>query len=244
MKHRLPGKFSMAIRSTLFAIILTLFTIPWSLLCVMSCIFPLEYSNRLVMIWTKTVIWFLKVICCINYKVEGLHNIPKDKNGIILCKHSSTWETFFVPYHFYHCAIILKRELYWVPFFGWGMLANRPIAINRSARSSAMQQIMEKGKKYLDQGRWLLIFPEGTRIPYGKVSKYKLGGARLAIETGYPVLPIAHNAGKFWPKNKFIKTPGTVTVVFGKMIDPKGYTPDALMNEVKDWIESTIERIG
>lgn len=148
-----------------------------------------------------------------------------------------------IPTLFKGPAIILKQELLWVPFFGWGLATVDPIAINRSNTASAMEQIISKGRKCLESGRWILIFPEGTRIPVGQIGKYRSGGARLAVATGYPVIPIAHNAGHFWPRRKFIKRPGTVQMVIGPPIESVGKTPDALINEVKDWIESTVKKI-
>lgn len=185
----------------------------------------------------------LKFVCHIDYKVEGLENIPKDRVGIIMCKHQSTWETFFLPQYFHTPAAIAKRELAWIPFFGWGLALSDPIFINRSDKKTAMQQIIEKGKRCLDAGRWIMVFPEGTRVPYGKVGLYKLGGARLAAQSGYPVIPVAHNAGKFWPRRKFIKQPGTITVVIGPLIESKGKKPEEILSLAKDWIETTMTRI-
>jgi 1-acyl-sn-glycerol-3-phosphate acyltransferase len=119
-----------------------------------------------------------------------------------------------------------------------------PIAINRSDGSTAMAQIIKQGKACLAAGRWILVFPEGTRIPYGKVGKYRLGGARLAVETGSFILPVAHNAGLFWPRRKFLKRPGTVQVVYGPIIETKGRTPDEVMTLTKNWIEETMTQLA
>lgn len=243
-KKNLPGKISMFIRSLLFSIIVPLFTAFWSMICVACYPLPLRIRNEVVMVWTRSVVWLLKVICCIDYHVEGSENIPHDRNGIIMSKHQSAWETFFLPGKFKETAIILKRELYWVPFFGWGMAVTDPIAINRSDKSSAMAQIIKKGKACLQAGRWVLVFPEGTRIAPGHVGKYRMGGARLAVEAGgYPVLPVAHNAGRFWFRRKFIKRPGTVQVVFGPVIETKGLSPEQVLELTKTWIETTMQRI-
>ncbi|MEO8400542.1 MAG: lysophospholipid acyltransferase family protein [Gammaproteobacteria bacterium] len=185
----------------------------------------------------------MKVICQIDYHVEGLENIPKNRNGVVLCKHQSTWETFFLPSFFHQAAIIVKRELLWVPFFGWGMATIDPIAINRSDKANAMQQVISKGKKCLAAGRWILMFPEGTRIAPGKIGNYRMGGARLAVSAGCPVIPVAHNAGRFWPKGKFLKKPGTIQMVIGPVIETAGRTPEDVMAEVKAWIETTILKI-
>src|SRR3990167_3746852 len=241
--YRALYQTNLLIRSLLFTVILIVIIIPYSFLCLCSLPLPLRYRCILVMSWTNLMIWILKVICRVNYEVRGLKNIPKDRNSIILSKHQSTWETFFLPGLFGQPAIILKRELFWVPFFGWGLAVIDPIAINRRDSSSAMEQIISKGKRCLDAGRWILVFPEGTRIPYGKIGNYRLGGARLAVATGYPVLPIAHNAGRFWEKRTFIKKPGTIQVVIGPLIETKNRKPEEVMEQVKNWIEETIVQI-
>lgn len=231
------------IRSLIFAILMPTITIIQSFICIIFSPLPLRYRYATINLYTWFIIYLLKVICKIDYEIEGLENIPKDRAGVILSKHQSTWETFVIPRLFYEPAIIVKRELLFVPFFGWGMATISPIAINRGDKSSAMTQIIRKGKKCLAIGRWILIFPEGTRIPVGKIGKYRLGGARLAIETGAPVIPIAHNAGRFWPRRKFIKQPGTVKMVIGPLIETKGRTAEDVTQQVKKWIEDTIEKI-
>jgi 1-acyl-sn-glycerol-3-phosphate acyltransferase len=183
---KLPGKISMFIRSLLFSISVPVFTAFWSLICLAAFPLPLSIRNEVVMVWTRSVVWLLKILCRIDYHVEGWENIPRDRNGVIMSKHQSAWETFFLPGRFKETAIILKRELYWVPFFGWGMAVTDPIGIDRSNKISAMSQIISKGKKCLQAGRWVLVFPEGTRIAPGHIGKYRSGGARLAVAAGYP----------------------------------------------------------
>lgn len=237
-------KINLFIRSFIFSSYTCISAILWSFVCSASFFLPLSYRYKLVSLWTDSVIKALKLICHVNYHVTGWDNIPKNQNGIILCKHQSTWETFFLPGQFNELAIILKRELLWIPFFGWGLAQIDPIAINRSKASNAMGQIINKGKKYLAAGRWILVFPEGTRIATGKVGKYRLGGTRLAVTTGYPILPIAHNAGVFWPRKGFIKKPGTVQVVIGPLIETQNRTPEEVLAEAKNWIESTMKKLG
>ena len=215
----------------------------YSFICVLAYPFPFRIRYKMIAEFVGMNIWFLKVICRVNYRIEGLENIPKDRVGIVLSKHQSTWETFLLPRLFRHSAIILKRELLWVPFFGWGLRLVDPIAINRSAKSNAMEQIIEKGKKALDSGRFIIIFPEGTRIPYGKVGNYRSGGARLAVATGYPVIPVAHNAGRYWSKRGILKYPGTIRVVIGAPIETKGRKHEEVLAEVKNWIESTVKKL-
>lgn len=231
------------IRSFLFIFISLATMILQSFICILASPLPLRYRYATVTFYIAFVIWLLKVLCRVNYQVEGLENIPKDRAGVILSKHQSIWETYYLPTVFREPAIILKRELLWLPFFGWGLATVNPIAINRSNRTSAMQQIINKGRKCLEAGRWILIFPEGTRIPIGKIGKYRLGGARLAVETGYPVIPVAHNAGRFWPRREFLKYPGTVRMVIGPIIETKGRTAEEVMEQTKNWIEDTVARI-
>lgn len=231
------------IRSLIFVIFLPTVTIFYSFFSICMFPFPLRYRYAVIMAWTSMMVWMLKKVCHVDYHVRGLENIPQNRNGIILSKHQSTWETFFLPTLFHQSAIILKRELLWVPFFGWGLATIEPIAINRKDGTSAMDQIIAKGRKCLEAGRFILVFPEGTRITPGQVGKYRLGGARLATTTGYPIIPVAHNAGRFWPKRGFMKKPGVIQVVIGPLIETKDRTPEAVLEEAKQWIESTVLEI-
>src|SRR3990167_1102481 len=231
------------LRSLIF-FLFSCITIPlYSIACIISLLLPLRYRFILIRSYLYSAIVLLRVVCHLDYRLEGIEHLPKDRAGIILSKHQSTWETFFLPLIFHDPAIIVKRELLWVPFFGWGLAVSDPIVINRKKKSGAMQQLMQKGKKCLESGRWVLIFPEGTRIPAGEVGHYRLGGTRLAASTGYPVIPVAHNAGRFWPKRKFIKQPGTISIVIGPLIESKGKTPEEIMAKTKNWIENTMLQI-
>lgn len=237
------SKINLFIRSFIFSIYSLTTIVIYSFVCMLALPFPLSYRHFLIRNYLRLYLYVLKKLCYLDYHVEGLENIPVNRNGIIFSKHQSTWETLYLPTIFHDPAIIVKRELLWVPFFGWGLAVSDPIAINRSNKSSAMQQVIEKGCKRLQAGRWVLIFPEGTRIPAGQVGKYRLGGARLATVSGYPVIPVAHNAGRYWPKRTFIKRPGTIKVVIGPIIESKNRTPEEVLALAKDWIESTIARI-
>lgn len=242
-KQSLLSRTNIFIRSLIFSIFMAVFTFFYSFFCIVARILPLQYRYAIIMFWTSTIVRVLKTVCHVDYQIEGLENIPKDRNGIILSKHQSSWETFLIPTLFHQAAIILKQELLWVPFFGWGLAIIDPIAINRRDSASAMDQVIKKGKQCLDEGRWVLVFPEGTRIPPGQTGKYRLGGARLATTTGYPVIPIAHNAGRYWPKRGFIKKPGTIRLVIGSLIETQNRAPEEVMNQVKTWIEETMLRI-
>ena len=229
-------KTNLFIRSLIFTTVIATAITIFSFFCVLAKVLPFRYRYTMIVWFTAWVLQVLKYICRINYHVQGLENIPENRTGVVLSKHQSTWETFYLPTVFHQAAIILKKELLWVPFFGWGLANVEPIAIDRKKKSSAMEQIIKKGKACLQAGRWILVFPEGTRIPYGKVGQYKAGGARLAIAAEAPIIPVAHNAGKFWSKRGFIKKPGTIQVVIGPLIETKNKTPDQVMTEVKTWI--------
>lgn len=244
MSDKHYSKINLFIRSLIFSIYSTVTIILYSFVCLASLPFPLKFRHTLIRNYMHAYFYVLKKVCHLDYRIEGLENFPKDRNGIIMCKHSSTWETFFLPQYFHTPAALAKRELAWIPFFGWGLALSDPIFINRSDKKSAMQQIIDKGRKCLDDGRSIMIFPEGTRIPFGQVGHYKMGGARLAAATGYPIFPIAHNAGWYWPRRQFIKKPGTITVVFGPVIESKGKKPEELLKLTKDWIETTMTRIN
>ena len=237
-------QLNLFLRSLIFSTLFIIAVFVYSFFCLFSLVLPLRYRYYLLLSFVWLFLGMLDKICNIRYQVEGLENIPKDRAGIVFSKHQSAWETFFLPTIFHDPAVIAKRELLWVPFFGWGIAAADPILIDRKNKATAMQQIINKGKKCLAVGRWILVFPEGTRTAVGTVGKYHLGGARLAAATEAPVIPVAHNAGYFWPRRKFIKQPGVVRVVIGPAIETTGLQPDEIMNLAKSWIETTVTRIG
>ena len=231
------------LRSTvfwMFFLVSTLIFAPASLLT-----FPLPVLQRYYFIsqWGRFNIWLLKIICGVKFEVKGKENIP-DGGMIILAKHQSTWETMafqqILPPHVW----VLKRELFRIPFFGWGLKMLKPIAIDRSAGKRAIDQLVDQGLKKLKSNWSVMVFPEGTRVKPGKKVRYKLGGSILASQAEFPVLPVAHNAGEFWPKHSFIKWPGTITVVIGEPIKAFGRKPEEINEEVKAWIESQMEEIS
>lgn len=191
--------------------------------------------------WSHFVIWWAKIICGIEYEIIGLENLPK-QNAIVLSKHQSAWETVFFQTLLPPQTWVLKQELLWIPFFGWALTLLEPIAINRK-RKSAIKQLQEVGTKRLQQGRWVIIFPEGTRVPPGKKHRYSRSGAALSAASGYPIVPIAHNAGEYWPKNSFIKHPGKISVCIGPSLSPKKYTVDELHQHSEAWIENRMNEI-
>lgn len=230
--------------SLLFSIGMIITLLYYAPLSAVVYILRLPYLTRfrLVSGWARFNMWWLQLTCNIRYEVEGEENIP-DKPHIIFCKHESTWETLamqqILPPHVW----ILKRNLLWIPLFGWGLASLNPIAIDRSSGRRAVKQIIEQGQQRLDNNRWVMIFPEGTRMPAGTQRKFGIGGAVLAEKTGYDVLPVAHNAGAFWPKRGFLKKPGTVKVVIGKPIEVQGKDAATINAEAEAWMQSTMQRI-
>ncbi len=232
------------LRSLIFTIIMVISTIIWA--CVCFLVAPLPYNQRFYVTarWNVFMIWCLKVICGIRYEVKGAENFP-DAPAVVLAKHQSAWETIFLlPNLPRPLVFVFKKEILYIPFFGWAMALLRMIPIDRSQGKNAFQHVVRHGKRRLADGQWIIMFPEGTRIPVGQAGKYKSCGTRLAIETGAVVIPIAHNSGECWPKNSFIKRPGLVTVSIGKPISPEGQTPEAMMQQLENWIESEMRVIS
>ncbi len=207
--------------------------------------YPLGFQRRYALskCWTGFNIWWLGLTCRVHYRLRGVENLP-DEPVIVFAKHQSTWETLFLHWRLPPLAWVLKRELFWLPLFGWGLAVLEPIAINRNATAAAVAQILRQGKRYLDGGRWVLIFPEGTRCAPGQRRRYKSGGARLAAHSGYPVLPIAHNAGEYWRRRSFIKYPGTIDVVIGPLIPTTGLNAHQINAQAARWIEQTMQEIS
>ena len=189
------------------------------------------------------MLFLLWHLCGLRYRIIGAENIPKTPS-IVLSKHQSAWETLAFQEIFPPQVWVLKKELLRIPFFGWGLAMTSPIAIDRSAKKKALEQIVEQGKDRLKLGFWIVVFPEGTRIPPGQRGKYRIGGAWLATHTNVPVVPVAHNAGEFWGRNSFVKHPGTITVSIGQPIDPTGMEAGELNAHVEAWIEAEMLRIG
>ncbi len=230
------------LRSTFFAIVQTFLTIVFSMLALLT--FPIKPFSRyrIIFLWNHIVVRMARVICGIRYEIKGLENMP-DHPVIVMAKHQSAWETIALPTLFPPMSIVIKKELLMIPFFGWGMRMASPIAIDRKAGKEALKQIVAQGKARIAEGFWVLIFPEGTRVKAGEAGRYGIGGAWLATHTKTPVLPVAHNAGEVWPKNSFLKRPGTVTVSIGPVISSEGKKADALNEEVKHWIETEMKQL-
>ena len=230
------------LRSTLYGLLQIIITPLYFLIILAS--FPLSPLSRyrITSGWAHLMLFLLRVICGIRYRVIGAEHIPQTP-GIVLSKHQSAWETLAFQEIFPPQVWVLKKELLLVPFFGWGLAMTSPIAIDRSSKKAALKQIVSQGKDRLKKGFWIVVFPEGTRIAPGEKGRYGIGGAWLATHTGAPVVPVAHNAGRFWGKNALIKLPGTITVSIGAPIDPTGMEPGDLNARVESWIEAEVARI-
>ncbi len=204
---------------------------------------PMKLRIMVVHAWTDYTLFILRIFCGLKYTVEGLENIPAE-GFIVMSKHSSTWETIVLQRFFRPLVWVVKRELTWIPVFGWGLRAMDAIALNRGTGRKAINQLVEESQVLMGQGRILMLFPEGTRVPPGQSRPFKLGGAIVSQRTGYAILPIAHNAGEFWPRHSWIKWPGTIRVVIGKPIDPGDRAPEEIIAEVGHWIQSECDRIS
>jgi 1-acyl-sn-glycerol-3-phosphate acyltransferase len=230
------------VRSLLFAVLQAALTTLFSVVALFSFPFSAPVRYRLITGYNHIVIWLARWVLGIRYVVEGLEHLPKQPS-IILAKHQSAWETVAFLFLFPPVSPVIKQELLNVPFFGWAFRMLSPIAIDRGAGREALKQIVTRGGEKLAQGFWVLVFPEGTRVAPGEKGRYGIGGGWLAAETGAPIVPVAHNAGEVWPKNAFIKRPGTVTVRIGPVIDSAGKSAAELTRAVEAWIESEMTRL-
>jgi len=225
------------LRSALFALALALVTPPYAIIALASFPLPRMARYRLISAWSRLVIWLAWLLCGIRWKIEGRKHLP-DEPAVILSQHQSAWETLAFQEIFPPQVLVLKRELLWIPFFGWGLALMSPIAIDRKRGTAALREMARQGRERLAQGFWVVIFPEGTRVPPGEKRAFHQGGAWLAVNCGARVVPVAHNAGRLWPRNAFVKRAGTVTVRIGPPIDTRGRQPKDVLAEAKSWIEA------
>ncbi len=233
-----------AVRSAIFVLFLTVTVVPWATAVVVASIFM--RGDRIYWMcagWLRLATWGSKAICGVHARLHGFANVP-DAPVVLLPKHQSAWETLAFPSLMPRpLAYVFKRELLYIPFFGWAMARMDMIHIDRSKRSEAWNRVAEQGRLFMSQGHCVIMFPEGTRAPRGGKGAYKNGGTRLAVETGRPVLPIAVTSARCWPRKSFVLSPGVIDVSFGKPISSEGRTPDDLMREVEAWIEAEMRRL-
>lgn len=232
------------LRSGLYWLVFAASTIVYGFLVgTLAWLLPFRWRHVPVRQWATINLHALRWLCGLHWRVEGRENLPSYP-VVIFAKHQSTWETIALALLLPPQVWVVKRELLKVPFFGWGLAALWPIAIDRSAGRAAVEQMLQQGRRRLRQGQCVMIFPEGTRVRPGTTERYRMGGAILATETGTPVLPIAHNAGEFWPRHSFIKWPGEVVVSIRPPIESAGKTPEQLNDEVREVIETEMQRIS
>jgi 1-acyl-sn-glycerol-3-phosphate acyltransferase len=237
------------LRSALFFLWMVVTVIPWATFVVLMSIFvrgtPLYWVCAR---WLGTAIWGARIICGVKWRVQGMETVPTaaDKRAAVLLasKHQSTWETFAYPMLMPHpLCYVFKRELLYIPFFGWAIGSLDMIHIDRSKRAQAWNKVAEQGKRYMSQGNWVIMFPEGTRAARGEQGVYKSGATRLAGNTGTPVVPIAVTSARCWPRKSFLLRPGVVDISIGKQIPTVGRDPDEVMREVETWIEAEMRRL-
>ncbi len=242
-KKRLPPKPILYIGSSLFWLFHSLSLVPVVLTLFIGFWLPVKHRYAIASSWAKMNMRFLRWFCRLEYKVVNAERIPEEAS-LVLSNHQSTWETMafqdFLPNQLW----VLKKELLRIPVFGWGLALTSPIAIDRSAGKKAVDQIIEQGKEKLAQGRWVIMFPEGTRVSPGVDSKYKMGGFIFASRISHPVLPVAHNAGEYWPKHSFIKYPGCITVSIGEPFYTQDMTPEEIKEKVENWIKQEAKTIS
>lgn len=235
---------ALALRSLLFSVFF-LGTLLFYVVIIGPFLLPFRFETRYRVLssWADINIWVLKRVCGVDFRISGLQNMPTEP-CIVMSNHQSTWETLAVQGFLPPVVWVIKRELLWLPIFGWGLAMIEPIALNRGSGRSAVEQLVSQGRARLDAGRWIIIFPEGTRVAPDQNKRYKMGGAILASRNDVPILPIAHNAGYLWPRRHFVKYPGVVDVRIGEPITTTGKTPEEINREVKAWIDAARAEIG
>jgi len=236
------------LRSAAFYLWMALTVIPWALAALVMSVFV--RGDRLYwfcMGWLRVAILGARVICGVHHRLQGVVHLPAPDalTPVILCpKHQSTWETFALPTLMSHpLAYVFKKELLMVPFFGWAMGRLDMIHIDRSKRAEAWNKVAEQGRRLMDRGVWVIMFPEGTRTERGSQGTYKSGAARLAVVTGACLVPIAVTSARCWPRKSFLLRPGVVDISIGPPIAPAGRDPESLMAEVEGWVEAEMRRL-
>lgn len=231
------------VRSLLFAPLALLVTAPAGLLVALAFVLPINFRFRIITVWYTVLLGLCRYVLGLHYQVIGRENIPSTP-PVILAKHQSAWETVSLQAIFSPVVFVMKKSLLMIPFLGWGLAAARMISIDRSAGKDALRQVITQGCERLKAGFGVVIFPEGTRMRPGESRRFKAGGAHLAVSSGAPIVPVAHNAGEFWGKNAFVKKPGLITVSIGPAIDPTGRSAEEITRLAEQWIETEMRRLS
>lgn len=242
MSEPLPSRTILWFRSLVFWIYFMFSTMILAVPVIIGSLFSYQLCNQFVGYWVRGNLWVLSNICKLRHTTRGFDALP-DEPLIIYAKHQSTWETFYLKMMFPDSIFVAKRELVWIPFFGWSLARLQFILINRSSGRKAVRQIVDQYHDRKTRGHPLVIFPEGTRKAVGAEPDYKIGGSIVAVETATKVAPVAHNGGEYWPRHSFIKWPGEVEVVFGDVISVEGKSADEVRKEAQDWIEGEMIKL-
>ena len=234
--------FREAAGSSAFFAGLVVSTVVFALLAPLTAPLPYRARYRFITRWSRFNLWWLGVACGLRFVVEGAGNLPREAS-VVLCRHESMWETLALQTLFAPQTWLLKRSLLRVPFFGWGLALLRPIAIDRASGQDAIRALVREGGRCLDDGAWVVVFPEGTRLAPGEFRPFQRGGAFLAKRTGRAIVPVAHNSGDFWQRRRFIKRPGTIRLVIGPAIDTGDASPTELNRRAEEWIQERVRSI-
>jgi len=238
----LPPRPILLLRSCLFWLVFTISTVLLAFPVVLLSFISYKWCNLLVRTWATINIQALRLICGLNFRVNGADKLP-DEPLIYYAKHQSTWETLFLKMFIPSSIFVAKKELAWVPFFGWALARLKFILIDRSKGRQAIRQIVTQYQDRKSRGHSLIIFPESTRTAVGAKPDYKIGGSVVAAETQTPLAPVAHNAGEFWPRHSFIKWPGVIDISFGPVIPVENKNAEQLRAEAAAWIENEMQAL-
>ena len=230
------------IRSLLFLAGMAVLTFLFGFGCLLTVVLPYKMRYRFITTWSTCNLWWLRITCNLKYEVTGKENIPTHP-CIVMANHQSTWETMALGPIFPPLTWVIKRELFFIPIFGWGLALTHPIALDRSAGRKAVDQLVEKGIAKIKAGRSILIFPEGTRTPPGTKRKFRIGGSLLAAQSGAPIVPVAHNSGSFWARKQFTKKPGTIKMIIGPEISTQGKSAEQINKKVYEWISTQRDKL-
>jgi 1-acyl-sn-glycerol-3-phosphate acyltransferase len=228
------------IGSIIFTTFFFVWTFSYAIFFVIACsLLPFRHRFVLARVWARVLLTALKWTCRLDFRVEGSERLPAG-NHIALWKHSSSWETLAMNVVFPRQVWVLKRELLWIPVVGWGIRQLHAIAIDRKSGHSAVSQVVAQGRERIAEGDWVMVFPEGTRMPPGETRRYGVSGTLLAAETGRLIVPVAHNAGRYWPRRGLRKHPGTIRVVIGEPVPAAGRDIRQVNREIQEWVEATV----
>ena len=231
------------LRSLIYTVMLFLTTAFFAIVVIVFMWLPPARLYAVPRTWARLNLWLLKTLCGLDYRIEGAEHLP-DVPFISMWKHSSTWETIAQMLLVPRASWLLKREILWVPVLGWAIARFKPIAIDRKAGGTAVNQVVTQGRERLSEGLGVIIYPEGTRVAPGETRKFGMSGALLASQSGAPLVPIAHDSGYYWRRRGLLKRPGTIRVVIGPPLDPRGFEPREITERAKEWVDSTVAELA